>query len=163
MFIARVATIGFITGLSCLGCWAAAQAQRTGCQFQGVTGLNFGSYDPFSPIPLDTTGQVQFVCVGGGAGSFNNRPVTVQLSQGGSNSFTPRQMSSGSDRLNYNLYLDANRSIIWGDGTGGTQQRGPFIPGNNVVNTLTIYGRIPAQQWVAPGLYTDSLRITILF
>lgn len=159
MFAARLATIGCITGLSCLGCWVAAQAQGAGCRFQSVTGLNFGSYDPFSPVPLDTTGQVQFVCVGG----FNIRSVTVQLSQGSSNSFTPRQMSSGSDRLNYNLYLDADRSMIWGDGTGGTQQRGPFIPGNNVLNTLTIYGRIPAQQWVAPGLYTDSLRVTIIF
>lgn len=155
MFIARITAIGLITGLNFLGCWAAAHAQGRGCQFLRVTGLNFGTYDPFSPVPLDTTGQVQFICRG------RNRPVTIQLSQGGSNSFAPRQMSNGSDRLNYNLYLDANRSLIWGDGTEGTQQQGPFIPGN--LNTLTIYGRIPAQQWVTPGLYTDSLRLTIIF
>ncbi|XFA73865.1 spore coat U domain-containing protein [Thermosynechococcaceae cyanobacterium Okahandja] len=141
----------------------SAASQGTGCQFQGVTGLNFGVYDPFAPVALDSTGQLRFVCSGGGAGSFNNRPVTIQLSQGNSNSFTPRQMSSGSNRLDYNLYLDSDRSVIWGDGTSGSRQRGPFIPGNNVVNTLTIYGRIPPQQWVAPGTYSDSLRVTIQF
>ncbi len=140
-----------------------ALSQGTGCQFQSVTGVSFGVYDPFSPTALDSTGQLRFVCTGGGAGSFNNRPVTVLLSQGNSNSFTPRQMRSGEHRLNYNLYLDGDRSLIWGDGTSGSQQRGPFIPGNNVVNTLTIYGRIPPQQWVAPGTYSDSLRVTIQF
>lgn len=160
MFLARLATIGLITGLSFLGCWTAAQAQPIvigGCRFGRVTGLNFGTYDPFSPIPLDTTGQVQFFCLRLGGGP----PVTVQLSQGGSNSFTPRQMSSGSNRLNYNLYLDPNHSRIWGDGTGGTY---PWVSSSvGLVNTLTIYGRIPAQQWVAPGLYTDSLQVTIIF
>lgn len=139
-----------------------ANGQGTGCRFRGVTNVNFGVYDPFALAALDATGQLQFVCIGGGGGS-NNRPITIQISQGNSNSFTPRQMSSGRDRLNYNLYLDSGRSIIWGDNSGGTKQYGPFIPANNVVNTIPIYGRIPAQQWVSPGTYSDSLQVTIQF
>ncbi len=67
-----------------------------------------------------------------------------------------------SDALNYNLYLDAARTSIWGDGTGGTALFTVAIPSGKAVN-VTIFGRIPAGQDVAAGSYSDSIVVTIQF
>lgn len=135
----------------------------SGCAFSQVVGLNFGTYDVMAPTPTDAVGSFSFTCRGGGSGSFNNIPVTISLSRGNSDSYNPRRMRFESSNLEYNLYLDAARSRIWGDGTGGSNQRGPFVPGNNVNNTIEIFGRIPPDQWVMAGQYRDELTITIQF
>ena len=72
-------------------------------------------------------------------------------------------MLNGSEPLNYNLYRDAARTAIWGDGTGGTQvYSDPRTPRNQNV-TLTVYGRIPAGQDVSVGTYTNTVTATINF
>ncbi|MDG2990636.1 spore coat U domain-containing protein [Candidatus Synechococcus calcipolaris G9] len=151
--------LGFVTSLP-----SAAQG-ASGCGFTQVVGLNFGNYDVMAPTPTDAVGSFSFTCRGGGGGggSFNNIPVTISLSRGNSDSYTPRRMIFESSTLEYNLYLDAARSRVWGDGTSGTNQNGPFVPGNNVGNTIEIFGRIPPDQWVTPGQYSDQIVITIQF
>lgn len=64
------------------------------------TGLSFGAYDPTAGS--DTLGSTTFKvqCSSGQA-------YTVGLSTGGSGSDTARTMSSGTNRLNYNLYSTA--------------------------------------------------------
>ena len=47
--------------------------------------------------------------------------------------------------LAYNLYREASRSIIWGDGTGGS------AVGSGTGATHTVYGRIPSRQNVYAG------------
>jgi spore coat protein U-like protein len=73
-------------------------------------------------------------------------------------------MVQGPNALAYNLFREAARVTVWGDGSGGTQvvtvgDSGP--PGNPV--TVTIFGRVPAGQWVAAGTYADTLVLTIEF
>jgi spore coat protein U-like protein len=67
----------------------------------------------------------------------------------------------GAERLLYNLYLDAARTIVWGDGTGGSQT-GPMVTTRGAGGTTTAYvfGRIPAGQDVAAGVYGDTIRVT---
>jgi spore coat protein U-like protein len=43
------------------------------------------------------------------------------MAQGHSHSFGERLMTSGTDELAYNIYLDSTHRTIWGDGTGSTQ------------------------------------------
>ena len=115
--------------------------------------IPFGTYDIFSPTPLDTVGQVIFRC------AARDRNVSISLSRGSSTSFNPRRMVNGAARLNYNLYLDAARTIIWGDGSNGTQTY--FINNpqpNNADIPVPVYGRIPAgQTTVAKGSYSDTI------
>jgi spore coat protein U-like protein len=66
-------------------------------------------------------------------------------------------------RLDYNLFLDANRTTIWGDGTGGSSRSGPIMPPLLTQVTVTVYTRIPARQNVRVGHYTDSITATINF
>jgi spore coat protein U-like protein len=121
-----------------------------------TTSVNFGSYDVFNSTPTDTTGTVSVTCSG-------NADVTITLSKGGSSTFNPRTLNSGTDTLNYNLYRDAARTTIWGDGTGSTASYTQVGLPNNTAQNLTIYARIPAAQDVRAGTYTDSVTVTIDF
>ena len=72
------------------------------------------------------------------------------------------QQSSGNDALSYNLYIDAARSTIWGDGTGGSSTQTINMTGSHP-STLSIYGRVPPLQDVSMGSYSDSVMVTINF
>lgn len=117
----------------------------------------FGNYDPLRGAPHNRTTRILRVrCTGNGT-------LTVALSTGKSNSYTPRYMISAtsSDQLDYNLYTNPAHSSIWGDGTGGSQTVSRAF-NNNTVN-LFAYGQIAALQDVAPGRYTDHITATVSF
>jgi spore coat protein U-like protein len=133
---------------------AQAQGQSQTCKIQGVVSPAFGTYDPFSTTPLDVVGSLRHNCP-------QNTPVRILLDRGGSATFTPRQMRSGSEVLAYNLYLDPPSSPgarIWGDGSGGTYE----YNGTGKI-TVELYGRVFAQQDVAVGTYTDTVTVTAFF
>ncbi len=120
----------------------------------GTTPVSFGAYDVFSTIPVDITGSITFNCDAAAS-------VSVVLSKGGSSTYNPRRMLSGIEQLNYNLYLDAAKSTIWGDGTGSTSiYSNPSTPVNQNV-TVTIYGSVPARQNAKVGSYSDTVTVTI--
>ena len=121
-----------------------------------ASGVSFGSYNVFSATPLDASGTVTIQC------SPLAINVQVQLSRGGAASFSPRQMRQGGSTLNYNLYTDVTRLLIWGDGTAGTQVLSALVAAFVDV-VVPVYGRIPAQQNVPAGSYTDTITATIIF
>jgi spore coat protein U-like protein len=129
------------------------------CTWSSTNPVAFGTYDVDSPTPDDANGSVTFNCKGVGG-----TPVVIDLSTGSSGTFAVRQMTgSVADTLDYNLYLDATRTQIWGDATGGTVHYGLAVPPNNVDVLVNIYGRIPAGQDKTPGNYTDTIVATINF
>ncbi len=127
---------------------------HAGCTVS-TTGIAFGSYNPIDTIPIDSQGIITIYCT---TNEKTTTSISVSQNSGG---FNPRKMknAAGSDLLNYNLYTDAARTIIWGDGTGGTKTVSARV--NRTTVNLTIYGRIPAGQDVSVGQYTDSLVITV--
>jgi spore coat protein U-like protein len=122
--------------------------------------LSFGPYDPLSPLGSTTSGVITVSC--------NQAPppiVTIQISPSAvSGGFFPRRMqrASGSDLLDYNLYLDPGVTVVWGDGTAGTSTQSKRVTKNKPWN-VTIYGRMPGLQNVTPGNYGDSIGISIIF
>ena len=133
----------------------AGVATAGSCSFTSVSGVSFGSYDVFSGSPTDSTGQIVYNCNGG------SHAVTIDLSKGNSGNYAQRYMLRSAEQLNYNLYLDAARTQIWGDATGGTSHYGPTDPPNATDVTVTIYGRIPAGADVSAGSYSDTITVTI--
>jgi spore coat protein U-like protein len=140
--------------------WLLAGTAGAACSVS-ATAVSFGSYDPLSPLNTDATGTVTVTCSG-----LLNVLVSyeVLLSRGGAGSYTPRRMASGGNTLDYNLYTNITRSTIWGDNTGGSSR----VTGSMLVQLLvptsnlhTVYGRIPAQQNVAAGLYADTITVTV--
>lgn len=125
-----------------------------------ATGVAFGTYDILSPAPDDSTGSIEVACHPSIHG-----PI-VALGSGGSGSFAPREMTGIGGDLPYNLYTSAARTIVWGDGTAGTSTV-TLIGG--IVNSGTrrfmrpVHGRIPPQQPVGFGAYSDTLFVTVSF
>jgi spore coat protein U-like protein len=133
-----------------------------------TTGVAFSIYDPSAVAPNDSTGNVTVTCtyLSGGAQQV---AYVASLSTGGSGSYVSRRLQSGANLLNYNLYSDATRTTVWGNGLGGTAViSGSFTVGPGVGNGLrqdsqTVYGRIPARQDVLDGTYTDTIVVTLQF
>lgn len=132
----------------------------------------FGTYNPLSATNTDSTGSYVISCTDVGG---NTKQSTILNYKAVLSSVALRQMAppSGTDRINYNLYMDTTRSIVWGDGTGaaGTYFTGSIsIPGGSTVTSppLNYYGRITPGQDVsanspgpAPTTYSQSLTITV--
>jgi spore coat protein U-like protein len=139
-------------------CLIGARAQAMSCTVINTSSVRFGSYDVFDNQPLDSTGNLEFRCTQVAAGDM----LSIQLNRGESNSFLPRAMMHRGMRFEYNLYLDAARTIVWGDGTSGTSAyTARPIEGQTI--SVPIYGRIPPRQNVAIGSYSDSIVLTVLY
>lgn len=136
---------------------SAAFAQASASCTISVSSMNFGSYNVFSGSDLDSTATITYNC------NPQARPISITLGKGQSSTYSPRTMNQGSERLNYNFYLDAGRTSVWGDGTGGTGIYSQANPPNNQDVNVTIYGRVPASQDIAAGSYSDTVSATINF
>jgi spore coat protein U-like protein len=134
-----------------------------------ASGVAFGAYDPVLTSPDDSTGTITVRCVYTGPGGADDTNYSVTLSAGGGLGFAPRKLSAGASTLDYNLYRDAGRTQIWGNGAGGTTiitgniKVGPGAGNNTRTAVHTVYGRIPAQQDPDSGNYADSILVTLTF
>ena len=162
----RTGPRAFAPVFAALALLACGEAHALDCIIS-VTGVAFGTYDPVVTTATTSTGNVQVRCnhVGGGATKAN---YTVDLSTGSSNSYAQRTMRSGSAVLNYNLFNSATYTQVWGNGTGGSVRVAYSLlvnPGNYETNIMNhpIYGRIPAEQPVDTGLYSDTILVTLTF
>ena len=156
-------SLAVFAALALLPC---APARALDC-FVSVTGVAFGTYDPLVTTPTTSTGNVQVRCIhiGGGA---TRASYTIDLSTGSSNNYAQRTMRTGNSVLNYNLFNSATYTQIWGNGTGGSSRVAYSLlvnPGNFAQNIMDhpIYGRVPAQQAVDTGLYSDAILVTLTF
>jgi len=114
---------------------------------------SFGVINPLIDGQRDSTAGVSVGCP-------TLTSYTLSLSAG-SGTYNQRTLLSGSRTLNYNLYIDAQRTQIWGDGSGATWT----VPGSaDSTSTLhTIYGSVPAQPFAVPGTYSDTVVITVSY
>ncbi|MGE3642820.1 MAG: spore coat protein U domain-containing protein [Beijerinckiaceae bacterium] len=119
-----------------------------------VTNMNFGTTSFFTSN-IDATSTVTVTCT-------NGTPYHVRLDGGlsGATDPTQRKMSLGGNQITYGLYRDASRSLGWGstdsvntlDATGSASGTGH-----------TVYGRVPPQPSVPPGIYTDTVIAVVSF
>lgn len=122
-----------------------------------TTSVNFGSYNVFNVTPTDSTGTVTYEC------GKKDSNIRVRLNKGGAATFAGRRMVKGAENLFYNLFMDAARTIIWGDGTEGTQDYVDANPPNSTPVVLTIFGRVTAAQDVTAGVYTNTVVASVIF
>ncbi|WP_321489975.1 spore coat U domain-containing protein [uncultured Hyphomonas sp.] len=126
--------------------------------------LDFDIYNPLGGSHADAVGNVSVTC--GALVLGANISYEVVLGAGGNGTGFNRAMSNGSDLLDYNLYTDSSRALIWGDGTGGTDTVMHAYLLSLVFSTtddFPIYGRIPSGQNVETGSYGDTIVATVIF
>jgi spore coat protein U-like protein len=137
---------------------AGAQAACT----VSATTLAFGNYSPRSASITSSVGTIRISCT---ALLQLNVSYSIALSAGGGGSYATRRLTSGSNRLPYQLYRDSAGTSIWGDGTAGTST----VTGVETLvllgsgRNLSVYGRLPPGQNVAPGAYADTVQVTVTY
>ena len=84
--------------------------------------------------------------------------------QGSSTDAAPlRAMFNGSEgtpeELGYQLYSDSAGGTVWGN----TALTGKAINADGTEQAFTAYGRIPKNQAVSSGSFTDSVLVTLTY
>lgn len=126
-----------------------------------ASGVNFGNYNPVDPTNLDSAGAIEVYCT-----QSQPRPLSfdINLSTGGSGSYAVRTMTGPGSQLQYNLYHDAARAMIWGNGTGGSTDVTLSYNGQRIVDeTVSVYGRVFSGQSPPPGAYADTIIVTVVY
>ena len=118
--------------------------------------LAFGNYLPTNGSAVTATSTVEVTCTSGS-------DYTIALDGGTTTTdVSARAMTDGaSHNLEYGLYTTGGYTTLWGDGTGSTATQGGT--GNNLAQEYTVYGQLPAGQFVPAGSYTDMVGVTVNF
>jgi spore coat protein U-like protein len=141
---------------------SAVPAAALSCSLQSP-GLVFGAYNPLSLAPVDSASSVTVTCTALPGASI---VYTLRLGPGGSGSFSERRMRSAAQwALTYNLYTNPARTLVWGDGNGGSQvvSDALTLSAPSASRVHPVYGRLFARQNVPPGTYVDTLVLTVDF
>jgi len=129
------------------------------CYVSGTT-LNFGaSLDPINgSVPVDASSSLSVQCTNTTAWSV---ALDAGANAGGSTNFSSRAVKNGSQTLAYQLYTNAGRTTVWGDGSGGSSA--VTGTGTGSTQSLTVYGRLPSLAGAIPGTYSDTVTVTITY
>jgi spore coat protein U-like protein len=159
-FVAVWGALGLI-----LGAGAASAATATGnlpvqvtivadCKVQSAPVLDFGSHGVLDSARNGAT-TLGIQCT-------NSTGYIVRLDAGDGTGATiaNRLMTAGGATVSYSLYRDAARTLVWGETDGTNTVAGT---GNGAVQTLNVYGQIFVQTTPAPGLYTDTVTVTVSY
>ncbi len=119
--------------------------------------LAFGNYTSGASSALDAVVNIQVTCT-------NTTPYKVGLDAGIGPSATvsTRKMTSGANTLNYSLYQNASRTILWGNTIAGTANTVSGT-GTGMSQQLSVYGRVFSGQVVTAGSYSDKVTIMVYF
>lgn len=155
----RRGTLATVAMLSALASGQAAAGTNTatltvratvenGCTISGDV-LDFGTY--VSGQSRDATGHAQLEIH-----NCNGMQVTIGINGGNSGDPSNRYMiSSAQGQLAYQIYKSPGKQEPWIDPMSTPISGDPAI--------VDIYGVIPSGQTVAPGVYEDTLTVTVNF
>lgn len=119
--------------------------------------LNFGTYNNPN-VDLD-----------------QNTTITVRCTQGASfwvglgaglNAAATRQMTDGTNFLGYELYrsaADRTANTVWDNADPGAALHVAAGLAGYQAYSVDLFGRIPANQWVPAGNYSDTVVMTVNF
>ncbi len=95
-------------------------------------------------------------------------PYSIAMDNGANASGNQRRMISGSNLLNYGLYVDAAHAFPWSTATSSTSctvSGDCYLgTGNGAAQSVSIYGLVPTTATApAAGTYTDTVTMTITY
>jgi spore coat protein U-like protein len=124
------------------------------CVIQQTPALDFGTLT--SPFNVDASSAIGVQCT---AGSVYN--IALDAGAGANANVGVRRLTGpGGMQTGYTLYRDASRTQIWGD------MSGYLVTGTGTGNLVShaVFGRMFAGgEMRKPGLYTDTVKITVSF
>lgn len=130
---------------------------KSSCVVTNAT-MNFGTYDPAganNDADLQAMGNIQVKCTKGTNASISlSNGQNSQYAQG-----TTRSMSSvdGKQHLNYELYASSDGQV-WNQHNSVNYSAASARPAD-----IKVYGKIPANQQVDDGVYSDTINVVVNF
>jgi spore coat protein U-like protein len=118
-----------------------------------ATALAFGTY---TGAVDNATSTVSVTCT-------NTTPYNVSLNPGtatGATVTTRKMGGPGGALLNYSLFSNSGMTTNWGQTIGTDTVTGT---GNGSAQAITVYGQVPASQYVTPGSYSDTITATVTY
>jgi spore coat protein U-like protein len=140
-----------------IGLCPSARAEACSVSMSNVA---FGSFADITGAAVDTAGTMSFAC--NGMAKNSSYDFCISLEKGSAFSGSTRQLSTGASTLDYGLYSDSGRTTTWGSyetgfGGGGFSVNKPTGSSATLNFTVTVYGRIFANQTTAPpGTYSST-------
>lgn len=131
-------------------CLLVTMSAHAACQVD-TKPVTFGVVDVASRN--DSNGEIVLNCSMGTS-------FAIGLSSNGSPNERSMAGPNGG-RLAYDLFTDRTRATRWGDGGGGSEVAGSSD--GESASRFTIYGRVPSQNPVPPGAYSDVLTVSVVF
>ncbi|HJW42555.1 MAG TPA: spore coat U domain-containing protein [Rhizomicrobium sp.] len=127
---------------------------QASCQVVSGNTLAFGTHGVLV-ANTDTTATFTVQC-------SNTTPYNVGLDAGttAGGTTTTRLMNNSGTTVSYKMYSDSGHTTNWGNVVGTDTVAGT---GNGAQQTLTIYGRVPAQTTPAPATYSDTVTVTVTY
>jgi spore coat protein U-like protein len=115
--------------------------------------LAFGAY---SGSLINATSTVTATCT---SGTTYNVGLNAGTATGAT--VTNRSMTGPAGALlSYKLFRNSGRTLNWGNTVGSDTVAGT---GTGLAQSLTVYGQLPAGQFVRVGSYTDTITATLTY
>lgn len=120
-----------------------------------ASALNFGSGVGLLTSAVNATTTLDVQC-------SNGAPYNVGLNAGlnGGGSINARKMVRGANSIAYQLYQNSARTTVWGNIAGSNTVAGT---GNGNLQSLTVYGSVPAQTTPPAGTYNDTITVIVTY
>lgn len=118
-----------------------------------TSSLNFGMIGSLTSA-VDAEAPLSLTCSNG-----SSYAVALDGGQAAVSDPTQRRMTKAGNVLYYGLYRDSGRQQPWGSDSGTTRTG----TGTGLTQSLSVYGRIPAQAMAPPGTYQDTIVATVSY
>lgn len=155
LVVAAAAAAGQAHATTATGQFQVTLTIQAECRLTSASDLAFGTTGVIQSA-ITSTSTIGVQCT-------NTTPYNVGINAGTGSGATvaSRIMSSGAGAgVNYQLYRDSARTQIWGN-TVNTDT--VSATGTGAVQSLTVYGRVPAQNTPAAGNYSDTVQVTVTY
>ncbi len=124
--------------------------------------LAFGNYNPSSST--SSTTDISVTATVTGIGILVDVSYTIGLSAGSGGSIAARVLNGPGTPLAYNLYTTNAYTTVW----GASSRSDSFsllasVGGTSLTRSYTVYGRIPAAQYVTAGSYSNTNTATVTY
>lgn len=155
-FVLVTLRFGLLFTLAVLLLPGAAHAQGPQCTFN-VTNISFGTVDLQKGNAYDAAGTFNYACTG------DSREIIRICSSWGIEKDGTRWLTdSAGNRISYNLYIDSDRTTVWGTwwdkNIKGASIDVPLGRSERTMGSINIYGRIaPSQQSTRGGAYKSAV------
>ena len=146
------------------GMFQIAPARAAGaitCTSASMSAVSFGTVNPLSSQST-TTATLTYSCSNSDNKNTHSATICFSIGEPGGAQTNPRHMSSGGNKLNFQLYQDPGYTTVWGSQFFGSNT--PLVvtlklaAGTSQKNaTATLYAQVlNGQTTAAAGSYTDN-------